>query len=397
MIIDTKINKLTSFINSKCDEINKETSKRNRKLHFKHIFYFISKLITNNSSYALTNSELKNDNIINVSSQAIRKKRNNIDSKYFLSFMNDFNKFIYDDELIPKADMFGIDGSTVSIDKKFVKEGFKLTKNGNYCKGYLSCIYDVKNKIPLGYCIDKSLDERKSFIDNLLHLVPNNATLLFDRGYYSIHLIDCLEKRNIKYVIRMKKNNNYIKQLNVIGKDQYINYINGQYLSRIIMYKIDKEKYYLCSNIFNVHIDDFSNLYHKRWAIEEHYKTLKCSMKLDNINCTNLNLLKQEIYMHLFINMKGRYLELISIACKLNKKKLNENKYTINYKNTLNVTTNKILPSILFDTHNNNNIKLYLTTIVNEFVTNNKIIGRHFVRKRIKPVSLWYYTGLSRK
>src|SRR5271154_1026362 len=113
MNIDTRIDNLASFINNKCDVINKETSKRNRKLHFKHIFYFISKLITNNSSYALINSELKNDNIINVSSQAIRKKRNNIDNKYFLSFVNDFNKFIYDDELIAKADTFGIDGSTV--------------------------------------------------------------------------------------------------------------------------------------------------------------------------------------------------------------------------------------------------------------------------------------------
>jgi hypothetical protein len=396
MNIDVKINNLTSFINSKCDEINKETSKRNRKLQFNHIFYFISKLITNNSSYALVNSELKNDNIVNVSSQAIRKKRNNIDSKYFLSFVNDFNKFIYNDESIVKPKIFAIDGSTISLNKKFKNEGFKLTKNGHYCKGYLSCIYDVHNKIPLGCCIDKSSNERKSFIDNLLKLVPNDATLLFDRGYYSMHLIDCLEKRNIKYVIRMKKDNNYVKALNNIKHDQCINYINGQYLSRVTMYTINEMKYYLCTNIFNMHIDQITKLYHKRWTIEEYYKTLKCLMKLENINCTKFNLLKQELYMHLFITMKGRYLELISMTCNLNKSKLNENKYAINNRNTLNITTNKILPSILFNI-NKNNVVLYLTTIINEIIINNKIIESHFDRKRIKPVSLWYYTGLSIK
>ena len=178
--------------------------------------------------------------------------------------------------------------------------------------------------------------------------------------------------------------------------NQSINYINGQYLSRMIKYTINNEKYYLCTNIFNMHIDSFPKLYYKRWTIEEYYKTLKCLMKFENINCTNFNLLKQELYMHLFVTMKGRYLELISIACSLNNKKLNKNKYSINNRNTLNITINKILPSILFST-STKSIKLYLTTIVNEIVTNNKIIDRHFIRKRIKPVSLWYYAGLSIK
>ena len=69
--MNNKISKLRKFFNEQCKLGDKMIIKRKRKLTTKNILYFLFKIIGNNSSFSLTNSLLKVENIVNTSCQSI--------------------------------------------------------------------------------------------------------------------------------------------------------------------------------------------------------------------------------------------------------------------------------------------------------------------------------------
>ena len=43
--------------------------------------------------------------------------------------------------------IFAIDGLQLSLPYELSKEGYKLTKKDEYCKGLISCLFDVNNQL----------------------------------------------------------------------------------------------------------------------------------------------------------------------------------------------------------------------------------------------------------
>ena len=89
---------------------NSKIVKRQRKLTFKDILFFLFSSVTNGTSYAFTNSIIKIKNIVNVSKQAISTKRNNIDNNLIDSIRKNLIKHINDSTLISKCKIYAIDG-----------------------------------------------------------------------------------------------------------------------------------------------------------------------------------------------------------------------------------------------------------------------------------------------
>ena len=61
---------------------------------------------------------------------------------------------------------------------------FDKTNTGSYCKGYLTVIYDVTEKIPIAARLDPICRERAALMDLSGHINPGDI-LLLDRNYYS--------------------------------------------------------------------------------------------------------------------------------------------------------------------------------------------------------------------
>ena len=120
--MNNKISKLRKFFNEQCVTNNLIINKRQRKLTFKDILFFLFSSVTNGTSYALTNSMMKINNIVNVSKQAISVKRNNIKCNLIDTIHTDLINHIINSSLINKCKIYAIDGSKLSFNKKLIKE-----------------------------------------------------------------------------------------------------------------------------------------------------------------------------------------------------------------------------------------------------------------------------------
>ena len=395
--MNNKISQLRKFLNNKCSYNNSKIIKRNRKLTFKDIFFFLFSSVTNGTSYALTNSMMKINNIVNVSKQAISVKRNNIDCDLIDTIRKDLIKHIISSKLIAKCKIYAIDGSKLSFSKELIKDKFKLTKNKTYCKALLSCLYDVENKIPIKCAIDNHFNERKSVINKLINEVHKYSIIMFDRGYYSDKIIKILSDKNIYFIIRMKISSLQVKNMIENNLNDAFFYIPNYGIIRLIRYNIDGNDYYLSTNIFDERIDYFKTMYHKRWYVEEYFKTIKHTLNSNNYNSKNINKINQELYAQVILTILARYLEILSLRYfknkEIKKSKTNKNNgiYQINHKNTINILGNKIIYLILFKKSNNKIINCLL------IIKDEKVyiqLNRICKKQRIKPTSKWYYVGI---
>ena len=130
----------------------------------KQLFYgLIYKSLSNNSYNDVTNTN-NNKNIEDgihnkmFTSEALIIKKNKIDSKHFLSLNDSLINSIYNND---KERLLAVDDTTLNLSKKFNSNGFKFASNNEtYCKGYLSCLMDVNNKIPINYNLSLNNNER---------------------------------------------------------------------------------------------------------------------------------------------------------------------------------------------------------------------------------------------
>jgi hypothetical protein len=379
-----QISKLQKFIVNNCNLNNLIISTRQRKLHFKHILYFISNLVNNNSSYSIANSQLKYKNLVDISPQALRKKRNLISNLIFSKLNKLLYEHICNSNLIKKDNIFAVDGSKITLDKSFSKKGYNLTQTKSYCKANVSCLYDVTNKLVLDCHLDDNYNERKSFVDHLS--VPKNAIVLFDRGYFGYDFMFHLMETNKKFIIRMRLTK-VTKLMEKRKLSQYFHIIeknNKCLIIKIIKYTIDSKNYYLATNIFNKSIEYYKELYHLRWFVEEYFKTCKNNLNLNTIACKDINKCKQEINIQVFLSLLTRYLEII--VSKYKPSKIKE-LYNINHRNAIYITSRKILLYILFK---NSIKKIVNCLIIIEKTKVYVVTNRHFERVRKRPVSQFY-------
>ena len=391
------VNNLTNIknkINILINKLDKKYIKRQSKLTIKNIFYGLIYKSLNNYSYDDVTNKINNKNIDNgiynkmFTSEAFITKKNKIDSKYFLDLNNSLINSIYDNN--DEERLIAVDGSTLDLSKKFNSKDFPYaSKNKTYCKGYLSCLIDINNRIPINYNLSIKNNERESFIEQFKYLKKNDIVIL-DRGYYSKKLLLLLENINVKYIFRLKKKLNIIKKLSI--KNEYI-YEENNIKRRLIKYIIEKQEYYLLTNLFDKSIDELKNNYWSRWEVEINFKKAKFNLSLETINCKLLNSLQQDIYinhlifiLYYYINLKTNIDLKVKNKCKINDKSgirsfIENTCYILINKKITN--TQKFIIEQQFKTINNS--KFYIQ------------LDRHFPRKSIIKKSSWYFNNKIKK
>lgn len=385
--MNTKIKNLGNFFIEECKKYNDLICCRDRKLNFKHVLYFLIKIIKFGGSYTSATNSLSTKNIVDVSKQAFRKKRNLIGKSIFAELNMNLYNHIYNSGLIEHKNIYGIDGSKITLNKSFANQGFQLTQTKSYCKATVSCIYDVCNKMPLGFYMDNTSNERKLFLDHLSVNIPPNSVLLFDRGYQSSDFMLELHNKNLKYIIRLPKSLNEVKYMEKHELTTSFGLLTNKKITMVvkyIKYEINKKNYYLATNIFNHDIDYYKTNYNMRWPIEEYFKTCKNNLNMNTIGSKELNKVQQELNGQSIMALLSRYLEKIG-STYISKNK-NEN-ITIDHKNSIKITR-KILFIILFNGNKIKKIINNLQIIISTKVSNKK--NRNFKRIRKRPVSQFY-------
>ena len=361
-----KIIKFKSFLIDNFKIIDNDVTKRNRKINFNHIIYTCFNKFINHTSYDIEVGELNKHVLklgVKITKQGFVQRKNKIDNSLFLKLNNNVLNYIYND-ITKKNRRILVNGSHITMYKKLDKYGYKYgSTRKSYTKCKISGIKDYDNNLVLNYKINKNMNERNGFSEQIEYIDCNDI-LIFDRGYPSVKFLKLLNNNNFKYIMRYKKSDLNVKYLINNNLDEHHFEMNG-IKNKVIKYEINKKKYYLLTNLIDMSIDDLKDNYKKRWDIETHFRDLKHKTSIGKITSKTENSLLQELYINNLIYMINSYFKKIFIEEILLK---NNNKYVLNGSFMINTIFKDILRVLLFEKLNKEgfyNILNYIETILN--------------------------------
>lgn len=382
---NNKIKDLKKYIHKCTALLQSQSFKRIRCITFNDLIYFSSLMNLKNESYSTVNSHLYFKDILNVSKNALVKKRAAISYTYFEKLNNLLIKFIYKDIYSPR--IIAVDGSHVNLIQS-LSNTFNPSRDKQYSTALVSSLYDVSNKIPINYTINKSKNERALFLSQLIY-IKEGDTLLFDRGYYSYELLDKLLERNINFVFRLKKSSIFVVNHDKRKKDYTVTY-NGRddkcRTLRVIKYTEHTEPYYLLTNLTNKNkytYADLKKLYKKRWLVETDFLYAKHYLSMNHLNSKKESTIKQDIALHNFILLIDGYFNVL-----LKKFINNKSNYKANKKVSI-CLFQKIIYILLYKKITKKTIKKIIK--IRHIIKKSKVYvkkGRQYDRIKKRP-SIW--------
>ena len=192
--------------------------------------------------------------------------------------------------------LFGVDGSKLNLPRELIETGYRTpSDNAHYPQGLLSCLYQLKSKIPYDFDLVNHAHERQCALAHLKTLDTNDV-VVYDRGYFSYALLYYHRHSGVHPIFRLQKNT--YKEINAFWNSQHTDQIMTLLPSKDTQRDIRKEypdihftaltmrvvKYTLEGNTYCIGttlldrqytVDAFRDVYHARWGIEELYKISK--------------------------------------------------------------------------------------------------------------------------
>ena len=193
---------------------------------------------------------------------------------------------------------------------------------GNPCpKARVSQLYDVMNHMTIaGLITPKDFGERELAAAHCPNLQEDHL-LLLDRGYESFWLFKTILSYDASFCARVSANRlNIVKQFVSSGDTERIIKLQCSYTSalkcadleldksaiKLRLIRVDLpsgETEVLITSLTDRHvypIDQFAELYHERWPIEEDYKVIKCRIQMENFTGKTVHSVYQDFYARLF-------------------------------------------------------------------------------------------------
>ena len=111
--------------------------------------------------------------------------------------------------------VIAVDGTYSNMDVELKNAGYKSNKNDESVTALSIGIYNVTRNYPVTLELSIKKDERSAILNFLHKATPLlNTIFVFDRGFYSLDVVDKLNSRNLNYVFRMKKDSSLIDENN---------------------------------------------------------------------------------------------------------------------------------------------------------------------------------------
>ena len=214
--------------------------------------------------------------------------------------------------------LFCIDGSKLNLPRQLHNEGYKFPNSqSHYPYGLLSCLYQLKSKLPYDFELTSELNERKCAHKHLKKLKSDDL-VVYDRGYSGYAILEEHERKGIHTVFRLQGNSFYAirdfissseqdKIIEIRPVKRSIKDIRKAHPEieirtirlRLLKYMIDGNQYCLGTTLLDRQkypATIFPDLYHSRWGIEELYKIKKETLNLESFYGKTERKVKQEIF-----------------------------------------------------------------------------------------------------
>ena len=217
--------------------------------------------------------------------------------------------------------IFAVDGSKVNLPRSLLSSGYKLpSDNANYPQGLLSCLYQLKSKIPFDFDLVPHTDER-SCAERHLAVLEKDDVVVYDRGYFSYNMLHQHYKSGIHAIFRLQESTYAVirdffssQQTDIIATIDPSSATRHEIMRkhpelfivplkmRLIKYQLGDDTFCLGTTLVDQNrysnIKDFIDVYHERWGVEELYKVSKRIFIIEDFHAQNERGVKQEIFAH---------------------------------------------------------------------------------------------------
>jgi len=418
--------KIITIVNGVADEFDQQWQKRKRVLNTLLIVLFIFRLVfsKNKQGYGTTIAELwdycRKMNIQlpqakPVTAAAFGNARAKLDEAIFKTINTAvIQKYeeTQDDYRWKHHRLFAVDGSKINLPKQLQRDFSYRTPSDNayYPQGLVSCLYQLKSKLPIDFDLASHLDERAMAL-NHLHVLTQDDVVVYDRGYFSYHMLYSHHKKEIHAVFRLaKKSYKVIDEFMESAEMERIvtieptlkrqNKIRQQHpdvdfipLSlRLIKYVIGDTTYILGTTLTDRHsyrAEEFPDIYHARWGIEELYKISKVLIDVEDFHGQTERGVKQELFAHFVLITFARiFTNQTNDVLMLNKRSNHSEKIKTNLKNCL-MTVARSLEALFLQQVQL--VKETVTNIINLVATcrQKERSDRSYKRESRKTVKKW--------
>lgn len=319
------------------DDFDRQWQKRKRVLNSLLIMLFIFRLVfsQNKQGYVITVAELWDQcrtmgitlpQATPVAASAFCNARAKLDEKIFKRLHAEILQH-YDrpcaDTLWKGHRIFAVDGSKMNLPRQLINYGYRTpSDNAHYPQGLLSCLYQLKPKIPVDFDLATYIDERKAARTHLASLSENDV-VVYDRGYFSYAFLYEHVKQGIHPIFRIKTKAARVVDAFIAGSktDTLVEIVPTKEGSiglrerypgvqceaiplRLVKYRIGETTYILGTTLLDQHtytINDLSDVYHSRWGIEELFKISKQVMAIEDFHGQSERGVKQELFAHFIL------------------------------------------------------------------------------------------------
>lgn len=283
---------------------------RNRLLPFHKILKYLLSMDKSATQIGVNRFLEKDD--VTVSQQAVSKARNKFDHTPFMKLFNAIRDAVYDKERIDGLKkyhgkfIFAIDGSETALPnmptllEKFGGTGSKSSSP----TARMSITYDVLNDIivdaafnPLTISERKHAENHITSVEKIINL--KQIIFIMDRGYASRKLIELFsEKSYYLFRLRSKFNND----IDTLPLGDHVITMYDDLKVRIIKFELPSgEIETLMTNIFDLDVSEFKELYFKRWRIEVKYDVVKNKLEMPSFGGFTENVIRQDFWISMYL------------------------------------------------------------------------------------------------
>lgn len=413
-------------------EFDQKWQKRKRIINTMLLILFIFRLVfsKNKQGYGITIVELwEQCQLMNialpqekpVAQSAFSNARKKLDEDIFKAINTQVIKK-YDSQVNEQRwkghRLFGVDGTKINLPRQLLNKPYKTpSDNAYYPQGLVSCLYQLKSKIPYDFDLVSHYNERTVALSHL-KLLHKQDIVVYDRGYFSYAMLYYHLDAGIEGIFQLQQNNtkvideffqgdqvDNIVELNVSSKQQkeiLSKYPDIQYKPlrlRLIKYVYCDTTYVLGTTLLDnkqYQISELCDIYHSRWGIEELYKVSKSLIDVEEFHAYSERGVKQELFAHfvlitlnrIFTNHVEQEVNIEHETSVYEDNLKTDPKFRVNIKNAL-VIMARQLESLFFQkakelTGTINNIVQSIS-----FCKQKERPGRQFERSSHKPVKKW--------
>ncbi len=212
--------------------------------------------------------------------------------------------------------IFAVDGSKLNLPRPLAQEGYRTpSSNAHYPQGLLSCLYQLRSRIPVDFDLLAHGNERLAALAHLRALAPGDV-VVYDRGYYSFQLLHAHAERRLQAVFRLQRNASALFGDFILGDrtDHTVTVTPSADALRqrpqaafqpcrvrLIKYTAGTTTYTLATTLLDrqrYSVRDLADLYHGRWSIEELYKISKQLLTVEEFHGQTERTVQQELFAH---------------------------------------------------------------------------------------------------